>query len=846
MLEQQFKDKLLNSGTQSTLSDQPLTQDLAERENKKSNRARIREEILPFRLLPNVSSIRVVTSENDKLFEAFGIKKSRAKAKLEIIPANNARYNRYLIFKLRYLRKVNTLQYWKQTEQLLRNSSILYVSAVHHVMEGWTFNNTPWNVRRQIRKAKEYAVQELKPLESKRFYVEKANGKSRPIAAPTAAGKMFQHLLNNFLAFRLKDKIAKNQHGFISGRGTMSAWKKILTEVVKSPNIYEIDLKSAFDSITQKHIARTLDKHGVPKGIASKILLSSLSPISMPESSDMVKMVNPIGIHAQENKLIKKFDEDQYRWLLFWNSIMRICLEHGIKERDLYRLLVKCSSNFWKGNKTYFKDLEIKRLKSQEVGGVPTILAARGLEDMARLGLVEVLTEEDGTEYLAIGPANKFVGEDGWYLKRMLRKIINSDSNLDWNSEIMIDKDGIHNPYEPSSIRSSVSYKDLNGGVRTFRGSTREIRDHLKQVVIRAVEKYKRFRCGVAQGCPTSPFIFALCVNDMFFNNPEGINCVAYADDAVFYGPNLKDEKQILKRASVHSGLEFNLDKCGWIKQENKWLKELKFLGMSYSNKTDRITWSSQTRSGISLEFDKSLLVYLYLKGHRGRLPLDDFEIEAFNVKMPEYIEEKVLKTEEINRSSFIEKRTWIETIKKLQGYKTIATKDEAIINALFKEEDILSELTNSDIFGLIQSRMYVGSWANEVRQNFVPSFRTDSWFAEQKKRNLHFNIFNSSSYAVEELIKNPKGKTPYNFKTIPRRYEDCLNPSSYKLRKYPIWWDNRNPYMDAERRKYYKSSIFYGPKIINKSLRKTTNHFVNTGLKLITTGWRKNNWTFK
>lgn len=136
MLEQQFKDKLLNSGTQSTLSDQPLTQDLAERENKKSNRARIREEILPFRLLPNVSSIRVVTSENDKLFEAFGIKKSRAKAKLEIIPANNARYNRYLIFKLRYLRKVNTLQYWKQTEQLLRNSSILYVSAVHHVMEG--------------------------------------------------------------------------------------------------------------------------------------------------------------------------------------------------------------------------------------------------------------------------------------------------------------------------------------------------------------------------------------------------------------------------------------------------------------------------------------------------------------------------------------------------------------------------------------------------------------------------------------------------------------------------------------------------------------------------------------
>ena len=35
-----------------------------------------------------------------------------------------------------------------------------------------------------------------------------------------------------------------------------------------------------------------------------------------------------------------------------------------------------------------------------------------------------------------------------------------------------------------------------------------------------------------------SPFLFALCVDDYFFKEiaREGIKCVAYADDAVFYG----------------------------------------------------------------------------------------------------------------------------------------------------------------------------------------------------------------------------------------------------------------------------------------------------------------------
>lgn len=73
----------------------------------------------------------------------------------------------------------------------------------------------------------------------------------------------------------------------------------------------------------------------------------------------------------------------------------------------------------------------------------------------------------------------------------------------------------------------------------------------------------RRERTGVPQGAPISPFIFALCVNDFFFKTiaKNGIECVAYADDAVFYG-NIKGDEAILKTCP-HSGLEIDIEKSG-------------------------------------------------------------------------------------------------------------------------------------------------------------------------------------------------------------------------------------------------------------------------------------------
>jgi hypothetical protein len=84
------------------------------------------------------------------------------------------------------------------------------------------------------------------------------------------------------MVYRLKDKIHPNQHGFVPGRGTMTAWKTIINEVIKAKDIYEIDLKRAFDSVSLSYIAKTLHKYGLPRDLVKQLVLLSISPTIVP------------------------------------------------------------------------------------------------------------------------------------------------------------------------------------------------------------------------------------------------------------------------------------------------------------------------------------------------------------------------------------------------------------------------------------------------------------------------------------------------------------------------------------------------------------------------------------
>jgi len=79
---------------------------------------------------------------------------------------------------------------------------------------------------------------------------------------------------------------------------------------------------------------------------------------------------------------------------------------------------------------------------------------------------------------------------------------------------------------------------------------------------------------GVPQGSPLSPFLAILAVREYL----QQVGCVNYADDQIFHS----NEPFVIKDYP-EMGIVHNREKCGWIRRNGVWLKELKFLGLIYN-----------------------------------------------------------------------------------------------------------------------------------------------------------------------------------------------------------------------------------------------------------------------
>jgi hypothetical protein len=187
------------------------------------------------------------------------------------------------------------------------------------------------------------------------------------------------------------------------------------------------------------------------------------------------------------------------------------------------------------------------------------------------------------------------------------------------------------------------------------------------------------------------------------------------------------------------------------------WLKPLKFLGMTWFEDLGKIIWSSKTRSGRELEFSKHNLISLAMDRESNTYTPETIAEGVETIRKLKSAESTLYDTFNDwwakESSSIFTVENILESLK-----KTLTIKHENKI----LQSNVEQRLATHGLFGFVQSRMYQGLWNYDLKQDFtMGEIKPNSWAWLQRIKNNRHNIYNSSTYAIDDLLRKLKGESP-------------------------------------------------------------------------------------
>lgn len=174
---------------------------------------------------------------------------------------------------------------------LFKNSISYQLALFHRSNPNWYWNMSSESAVKLFKSCVNKARKWDLALDIERFYIEKSNGKLRPIGAPTPVSSFISKGINDLIYFICEPNMKRYQHGFRRGRSThtaiMEVWERIYIDRCK--NIYEFDFKAFFNNVDWKFVARVLGKRS---GLLADIVIDVLSGITYHHKNGMLAL-NP-------------------------------------------------------------------------------------------------------------------------------------------------------------------------------------------------------------------------------------------------------------------------------------------------------------------------------------------------------------------------------------------------------------------------------------------------------------------------------------------------------------------------------------------------------------------------
>ena len=229
--------------------------------------------LFPYSVLPNVSEFKITNLQDYHPILLEGeIKKRMGKPDYEKSKGKNGKINRYLehMFKLLNRYRSSPKRFFKISRLLLHKSISFRLSCIRKINGNW-YKNTEFSKMKNL--INSYNKLDLRRFKYKRIAIPKPDGSKRWLGVPSQSWRVYQTGLNMILLVYTSIYQHPNQHGFIPGRGTDTAWKDIHSEVLKSKYIYEYDLKKFFDRINLDYLNNILQSTmDMESGLANLII----------------------------------------------------------------------------------------------------------------------------------------------------------------------------------------------------------------------------------------------------------------------------------------------------------------------------------------------------------------------------------------------------------------------------------------------------------------------------------------------------------------------------------------------------------------------------------------------